>query len=103
MIGPDLEPTVSYDNETATTRLWRDRVQIREQERDDARARARIAEDKVALLMAENDQLTAENARLRALLTPDAARARTETEQQMKALKGALMPLLVQSTGTMNS
>jgi hypothetical protein len=90
-------------NETAAARLWRDRVQIREQERDDARARARIAEDKVALLMAENDQLTAEIARLRALLTPDAAQARTETEQQMRALKGALMPLLVQSTGTLNS
>ena len=47
--------------ETAAARLWRDRVQIREQERDDARARARVAEDKVALLIAENDQLTAEN------------------------------------------
>ena len=94
---------MSDQNETAATRLWRDRVQIREQERDDARARARIAEDKVALLMAENDQLTAENARLRAMLNPDAARARAETEQQMQALKGALMPLLVPSTGTMNS
>jgi regulator of replication initiation timing len=94
---------MSDQNETAAARLWRDRVQIREQERDDARARARIAEDKVAILMAENDQLMAENARLRALLNPDAARARAETEQQMKALKGALMPLLVPSTGTMNS
>jgi hypothetical protein len=94
---------VSYDSETPTARLWRDRVQIREQERDDARARARIAEDKVAILMAENDQLTAEIARLRALLTPDGARARKEMEQQMQALKGALMPLLVPSTGTMNS
>ncbi len=94
---------MSDQNETAAARLWRDRVQIREQERDDARARARIAEDKVAILMAENDQLMAEIARLRALLNPDAARARAETEQQMKALKGALMPLLVQPTGTMNS
>ena len=94
---------MSDKNETAAARLWRDRVQIREQERDDARARARIAEDKVAILMAENDQLMAEIARLRALLNPDAARARAETEQQMKALKGALMPLLVPSTGTMNS
>ena len=94
---------MSDHNETAAARIWRDRVQIREQERDDARARARVAEDKVALLMAENDQLTAEIARLRALLTPDAAQARTETEQQMRALKGALMPLLVQSTGTLNS
>jgi hypothetical protein len=74
---------MSDQNETAAARLWRDWVQIREQERDDARAWARIAEDKGALLMAENDQLTAENARLRALLNPDAARARAETEQQV--------------------
>ena len=94
---------MSDQYETAAARLWRDRVQIREQERNEALARARIAEDKVALLMAENDQLTAENARLRALLNPDAARARTETEQQMQALKQALTPLLVQATGTMNS
>ena len=94
---------MSDQNETAATRLWRDRVQIREQERDDARARARIAEDKVAILMAENDQLMTEIARLRAMLNTDAARARAETEQQMRALKGALMPLLVPSTGTMNS
>ncbi len=94
---------MSDQNETAASRLWRDRVQIREQERDDARARARIAEDKVALLMAENDQLTAENARLRAMLNPDAAKARTETEQQMQALKGALMSLIVQPTGNLNS
>jgi hypothetical protein len=90
-------------DETVATRLWRDRVQIREQERNDAQARARIAEDKVAILTAENDQLAAENARLRALLNPDAARARDETERQMQALKGALMPLLIQPTGTMNS
>ncbi len=94
---------MSNEHESAATRLWRDRVQIREQERNDAQSRARIAEDKVAILMAENDQLMAENARLRALLNPDAARARAETEQQMQALKGALMPLLVPSTGTMNS
>jgi hypothetical protein len=90
-------------DETAAARLWRDRVQIREQERDDARARARTAEDKVALLMAENDKLLAENARLRALVNPDPDRARTETEQQMQALRGALMPLIVPPTKTMNS
>jgi regulator of replication initiation timing len=94
---------MSDEKETVASRLWRDRVQIREQERNEALARLRIAEEKVAILLAENDRLTAENARLRALLSPDAARARTETEQQMKALKGALMPLLVQPTGTMNS
>ncbi len=93
---------MSDEKETVASRLWRDRVQIREQERNEALARLRIAEEKVAILLAENDRLTAENARLRALLSPDAARARTETEQQMQALKGALMPLLVQPTGTMN-
>ena len=91
------------EKETVASRLWRDRVQIREQERNEALARLRIAEEKVAILLAENDRLTAENARLHALLSPDAARARTETEQQMQALRGALMPLLVQPTGTMNS
>lgn len=94
---------MSDEKETVASRLWRDRVQIREQERNEALARLRIAEEKVAILLAENDRLTAENARLRALLSPDTARARTETEQQMQALKGALMPLLVQPTGTMNS
>ena len=91
------------EKETVASRLWRDRVQIREQERNEALTRLRIAEEKVAILLAENDRLTAENAHLRTLLNPNAARARTETEQQMKALKGALMPLLVQPTGTMNS
>lgn len=90
-------------NETVASRLWRDRAQIREQERDDARARLKVAEEKVAILIAENDRLTAENARLRARLNPDATRARSETEQQMQALRGALMPLLVHPTGTMNS
>jgi hypothetical protein len=94
---------MSDENETVATRLWRDRVQIREQERNDAQARARIAEEKVAILLAENDRLAAENAHLRTLLNPDAVQARTETELQMKALRGALMPLLVQPTGTMNS
>jgi regulator of replication initiation timing len=90
-------------DESVATRLWRDRVQIREQERNDAQVRARLAEEKVAILVAENDRLAAENARLRALLNPDAARGRAETERQMQALRGALMPLLIQPTGTMNS
>jgi hypothetical protein len=60
--------------ETAVTRLWRDRAQLREQERDEAQARARIAEEKVAALRAELDRLANENARLRALLTPDTVR-----------------------------
>jgi hypothetical protein len=90
------------EQETVATRLWRDRVQIREQERNDAMARARIAEEKVAILMAENDRLAAENARLRALLNPNGDNTRAETQQQMEALKGALLPLLSQGTGTLN-
>jgi hypothetical protein len=85
--------------ENAATRLWRDRAQLREQERNEAQAKARIAEEKVAILTAENDQLATEVARLRALLAPDAARARAETEQQMEALKGALLELLDQPAG----
>jgi hypothetical protein len=90
-------------DETVAIRLWRDRVQIREQERDDALTRARIAEEKVAILTAENDRLAAENARLRALLNPDSDRARLETEQQMAALKGALLPLLSEQGHRLNS
>jgi hypothetical protein len=90
-------------DETVATRLWRDRVQIREQERDDALSRARIAEEKLAILMAENDRLSAENARLRAMQNPDARQARTETEQQMEALKGALLPLLSEQAPRLNS
>jgi len=91
------------EEETVATRLWRDRVQIREQERNEALARLRIADEKVAILMAENDRLAAENARLRALLDPDRDRARTETELQMEALKGALLPLLSQSGVSLNA
>jgi predicted ATP-grasp superfamily ATP-dependent carboligase len=94
---------MSDEKGSVASRLWRDRAQIREQERDEAQARLRIAEEKVAILIAENDRLTAENARLRAPRNPDAIRACSETEQQMQALRGALMPLLVQPTWTMNS
>jgi hypothetical protein len=85
---------MSNKDETPATRLWRDKAQIREQERDDAQARLRIAEDRVAILTHEINQLAAENARLRAMLNPDAGRARSETERQMAELRGALMPLL---------
>jgi hypothetical protein len=85
---------MSDHNETVASRLWRDRAQIREQERDDARARLKIAEEKVAILLAENDQLAAENARLRGRVNPNAGLARDETERQMAELRGALMPLL---------
>ena len=91
---------MSNKDETPATRLWRDKAQIREQERDDARARLRIAEEKVAILMAESAHLSAENARLRAQLNPDAGRARNETERQMAELRGALMPLLANPSPT---
>ncbi len=85
---------MSDKDETVATRLWRDRAQIREQERDEAQACLRIAEDRMAILTYEINQLAAENARLRALLNPDAGRVRSETERQMAELRGALMPLL---------
>ena len=85
---------MSEEAEAVATRLWRDRAQIREQERNEAQARARIAEEKVAILTAENDRLAEENARLRTHLTPAGLDARAEVEQQMKALRRALLPLL---------
>lgn len=90
--------------ETVATRLWRDRVQIREQERDEAQARLRIAEEKVSILMAENDRLAAENARLRAVLNPDTddSQSQAETRLQMKALQDALLPLLSGANGSLN-
>ncbi len=86
--------------ENTATRLWRDRVQLREQERDEAQARTRLAEEKVAALTAENDRLADEIARLRGLLTPNATRACAETEQQMENLKTALLSLLDQPGGS---
>jgi chromosome segregation ATPase len=111
--------------ESAVTRLWRDRVQAREQERNEAQNRARIAEEKVAALTGENDRLARQNAQLsdqsnrfamevarlnvqnerlaadiaslRALRAAEAARS--ETEQQMDALKSELLSLLDQPTG----
>ncbi len=85
---------MSEDAEAAATRLWRDRAQIREQERNEAQARTRIAEEKVAILISENDRLAEENARLRAQLTPAGLDPRGEVEQQIKALRRALLPLL---------
>src|SRR3954454_20134920 len=51
--------------ETAAIRLWRDRVQLREQERNEAQIRARLAEEKVAALTAENDRLAPDKGRMR--------------------------------------
>jgi hypothetical protein len=91
---------MSNKDESPATRLWRDKAQIREQERDDARVRLRIAEEKVAILMAESARLSTENARLRAQINPDASRTRNETERQMAELRGALMPLLTNPSAT---
>jgi regulator of replication initiation timing len=94
---------MSEEAENVATRLWRDRAQLREQERNEAQTRLRIAEEKVSILMAENDRLAAENARLRSLLEGDEGSARTETELQMEALRGALLPLISQPSGRLNS
>ena len=56
---------MSDRTEPAVTRLWHDRVQLREQERDEALRRARMAEEKVAVLEAENERLGTENAHLK--------------------------------------
>ena len=110
--------------ENVAARLWRDRAQIREDERDEAQARARIAEEKLAALTAENDQLARRNlqirdqndrlaveiarlsfqnerlaseiARLRATPAVQEAEARNETAQQTAALKIELLSLLNQ-------
>ena len=114
--------------ETATTRLWQDRGQLREQERNEAQTRARISEEKVAVFTAENERIATENAhlagqndrlaieiarlgdqndrlatevaRLRALLAPDPASDRAQTEREMEALKDALVSLLDKQTET---
>jgi regulator of protease activity HflC (stomatin/prohibitin superfamily) len=114
--------------ESPTTRLWRDRVQLREQERGEAQRRATLAEEKVTLLSAENDRLARENACLSeqnnrlavevarlsaqnerlaadvvgllALRAAEATRFVSETEQQMKDLKTALLALLDQASGS---
>jgi hypothetical protein len=104
--------------ENMATRLWRDRAQVREQERNEALTRARLAEEKVVSLAAEsarhcsqndrlaaeiarlceeNEKLKAEIARLRTFGT--AENSRTETEQQMEDLKDALQSLLGQPAG----
>jgi hypothetical protein len=83
--------------ETAAARLWRDRAEIRERERDEARARTRIAEEKIAILMAENERLADENARLRAELWPEDSRSAVEVEAQMEAIRCALAPLILRA------
>src|SRR3712207_4091648 len=94
--------------ESAAIRLWRDRAHLREQERDEAQVRARLAEEKLASLTAENarlvneiarlrglnEELAVENARLRAQLPPDPSHARGEIEQGMEEVRSELLSLL---------
>ena len=88
---------------SVAVRLWRDRAQLREEERNDAQARLRIAQEKVAILVAENERLEVEIARLRAFNAPDEAAVHTETKLQMEALKGALLPLISRSSNQLNA
>jgi chromosome segregation ATPase len=85
---------MSEEAEATVARLWRDRVQVREQERNEAQARARILEEKLAILTAENDRLAQENACLRAQLAPAQGDAREEISRQMDELQRALLPLI---------
>jgi hypothetical protein len=83
--------------EAATSRLWRDRAEIRERERDEARARTRVAEEKVAILTTENERLADENTRLRAELWPHDSETAEQVEAQMEAIRCALAPLIVRA------
>jgi glutamate 5-kinase len=113
--------------ETAAARLWRDRTQLREQERNEAQARARTAEERLAALIGENERLATENARLsgqndrlaaevarlsdqndrlatevarlRTPLTPDPACAPAEAEREVEALRDALLSMLAEPSG----
>jgi hypothetical protein len=87
------------EGETAAARLWRDRAENREQERNEALARARLAEATCAVLAAENEGLRLELARLRAFASPDLKQPKTEIEVQMEALRTALLEVLGSSEG----
>src|SRR3954471_16168097 len=88
--------------DSAASRLWRDRVHVREQERNEAQAHARTAEQEVGTLRAGNEQLAMEIARLRALLPPNPAEARAETVREMADLRDALLPLLARQPDSIN-
>ena len=60
-----MTPRMGENAENVAARLWRDRAQIREDERDEAQARARIAEEKLAATTADNDQLARRNVQIR--------------------------------------
>src|SRR5215210_6936806 len=111
---------MSNTAESAIARLWRDRVQRREQERNEAQTRACVAEERLAVLTAENEQLARENALVRAQsdrlavtlarltaqnerLAADlaglrqqlgSARARAEAPKDLGAIRAELLPLL---------
>ncbi len=53
-----------------------------------------LVQFEVVILTAENDCLAEENVRLRAHLTPAGLDAGAEVEQQMKAPRRVLLPLL---------
>jgi hypothetical protein len=78
--------------ETATARLWRDRAEIREQERNEALEQVRLAQERCAMLITENKRLAAEIAHLRAHVPADPRQP--EIEMQMEALRIALLEVL---------
>src|SRR4051812_31914494 len=67
---------MNKEAETAAARLWRDRAEIREQERNEALAQARLAEARCALLAGENEHLRLELASLRAFASLDPKRTK---------------------------
>ena len=86
--------------ETAAARLWRDRAEIREQERNEALAQARLAQERCVMLIAENERLAAEIAHLRARVPADPRQPSTEIEVQMETLRIALLEVLAPSTAS---
>jgi chromosome segregation ATPase len=117
---------MSSTAESAMARLWRDRVQRREQERNEAQTRACAAEERLAALTAETEQLARENALVRAQndrlavtlarLTAEkerlaadlaglreqraAAPARAEPTQDLGAIRAELLSLLDDASGS---
>ena len=117
---------MSNTAESAMARLWRDRVQRREQERNEAQTRACVAEERLAALTAETERLARENALVRAQndrlvvtlarLTAEkerlaadlaglreqreAAPARAEPAQDLGAIRAELLSLLDDASGS---
>ena len=82
---------MSNTAESAMARLWRDRVQRREQERNEAQTRACVAEERLAALTAETERLARENALVRAQndrLAVTVARLTAEKERLAADLAG---------------